>query len=195
MNNSKSLHEILLDVAARTQTLGFRSVTISDIKTVMRSLETASEKSSFQLMNADLIAGPKHIKFAAANAFKAFADRYNMSRTLPTEILRYASTCRQIKDAIKMLGVSASTKRVACVLIDFTKKDAEDFILSLQRICGGTSDNAVIEPSSKTKLNRLIRAYGITDEELYSQMQFAPNPSEAVVNAIIERMAILSIGK
>jgi KEOPS complex subunit Cgi121 len=69
-----------------------------------------------QALDADKIAGQKHIHFAVEKALSAFSEQRNIAKDAGVEIMRYASGERQIERALAM-GVSDRTKRVALILV------------------------------------------------------------------------------
>jgi KEOPS complex subunit Cgi121 len=68
-----------------------------------------------QALDADKIAGERHIRFAAEKALAAFSERRNIAKDAGMEIMRYASGERQIEKAL-FLRISDRTERIALVL-------------------------------------------------------------------------------
>jgi len=68
-----------------------------------------------QALDADKIAGERHIRFAAKKALAAFSEARNIAKDAGMEIMRYASGERQIERAL-FLRISDRTERMALVL-------------------------------------------------------------------------------
>jgi KEOPS complex subunit Cgi121 len=68
-----------------------------------------------QALDADKIAGERHIRFAAEKALAAFSEQRNIAKDAGMEIMRYASGERQIEKALFM-RISDRTERIALVL-------------------------------------------------------------------------------
>lgn len=107
-----------------------------------------------QIFDADMILGRDHIYSAVMHAKRAFDEKRNAARTLPVEILRYASGERQIGRALSKMGISEKTRRIAVLILGDC--DAEKIILSMN----ASRDDTVLEPAP-TKLKR----WGIKEKE------------------------------
>lgn len=70
-----------------------------------------------QLFDASALAGEEHLRSAAIHALRAMERGMGRTSSLAMEILLYASGRRQIRDALKLVGVSGRTRRIAAVLI------------------------------------------------------------------------------
>ena len=90
---------------------------ITDINKTLAELDKKVSSTVFQLFDADKIADQYHLYYAAANAYYAMKKGGNISNKLDVETLLYASTQNQISKAIKLIGVSEKTKRIAVVMI------------------------------------------------------------------------------
>lgn len=70
-----------------------------------------------QLLDAAAVASSDHLRSAAAHALRARERGTMRASSLGMETLLYAAGRRQIRDAMALLGISASTERLAAVLI------------------------------------------------------------------------------
>ncbi len=132
---------------------------MEDINQTLAELDKMTMGKIYQLFDADKITGPHHIYYAAANAYYAMENGSNISNRLDVETLLYASTQNQISKAIKLIGVSRFTKRVAVAVISETENDP---IAALIAGALGELDDKALE-SSQEKYVALKELYEITD--------------------------------
>jgi KEOPS complex subunit Cgi121 len=128
-----------------------------------------------QALDADKIAGERHIRFAAKKALAAFSDQRNIAKDAGMEIMRYASGERQIERALFM-RVSDRTERIALILIGSGSwPDASELsrIIEQDEQGGSFSAKAVIE------------AFNISSEELLAVGE------ERIEDLVIERVALV----
>ncbi|MEM3462742.1 MAG: KEOPS complex subunit Cgi121 [Candidatus Bathyarchaeia archaeon] len=156
----------------------------------LAAIRSASRSKHVQAFDADSIAGPEHLICAATNAVRGFRAK-PISKSLETELLLYASGQRQIDAAIGMVGLGPQTKKLAVVAIDEEKERLLESLKAIAEALGGRESDSVLSISSRDKLERIVKAFGISDGEMRGFI--GRDPSEAVKKAIIERSAILSI--
>ena len=131
-----------------------------------------------QALDADMIAGERHIRFAAEKALAAFSEARNIAKDAGMEIMRYASGERQIEKALFM-RISDRTERIALVLAGSGDKycwpDATELsrIIELDGQGGSFCAKAVKE------------AFNISSEELQAVGE------ERIEDLVIERVALV----
>ena len=128
-----------------------------------------------QALDADKIAGERHIRFAAKKALAAFSEARNIAKDAGMEIMRYASGERQIEKALFM-RISDRTERMALVLVGSgSLPDAAELsrIIELDGQGGSFCAKAVKE------------AFNITSEELGAVGE------ERIEDLVIERVALV----
>lgn len=167
---------------------GFRDVKIDDIDKVLKIIKVNSGNCQVQILDADYIAGFEHIFFSVLNALKAFEAGYNISRSVPIEILLFASGQDQIKRAIEILGVKETTRNIALVIIAEKRGEALFALNSIVSALGWNVDQKVIEITSE-KIQRIINAFKISPQELEASMR--GSLEDAIKNVVIERAALL----
>jgi len=173
---------------------GLRKANIRNLESLIATVQHLSEGAEVQLFDADRIASRRHLEFAALNALKAFQGDYNVSKSIAIEALRFASAQMQIGKAFKIVGLTSQTKNLAVLIISGDKKDTEKTIATVQRLIGGTPDDGVLEIDSEKKLKSLIDLFKISPQALKAQAR-GPDMREAVVNLIVEGMALLATGR
>lgn|GEM_PF-478231 len=183
---------------------------IKDAKDTIEKVEKISKvhDTSIQLFNADCIVGEIHIISAILHAKRAFEQNKNTSDNFMTEVLLYASGERQIRHAIKKIGIQESDDARVCILAyceeqnpketkdkdvndntkDTNAKDTkdriEDIIEIVIRTLGLERDDSLILPN-EYKLKHL----GCSEEELNAV------PKNRRYDLALEKVALVDIKK
>jgi len=169
---------------------GFRGLTIRDSEEFMKS--SFQEKNSdiwVQFFDADLIATWEHLYFAVLNALLAYRNKRNISKTVAMETMIYASAQRQIRKAITILGVKESCSNVAVVIIGDKPEIVQTSFSEIEKCLAAVADESVLELTEE-KTKNLCKAFGITEKELKA-IGAESNNEQAIVNLVIERMALM----
>jgi len=143
-----------------------------------------------QFFDADLIATWEHIYFAVLNALTAFVTKRNISRNVAMETMLYASAQRQIRKAIGFIGVKRGVANIAVVIIGSEADDLQAAVSAIKKQFGKEPDESVLE-MSECKAERLREAFRISNEEIKATGEKS-GLEQALVNLVIERMALLS---
>ena len=169
---------------------GFRNVKIENAEGFLKATRREQQGTAVQFFNAELVATWQHLYFAVLNALTAFRNKSNISKNIAVETMLYASAQRQIQKAIARAGVNRDSANVAVVIIG-ENPDAVKTALSLvsKRIGAEPDETVLALPNSKVQSIR--EAFGISDKELETVMAKG-NVQQALVNLVIERMALLA---
>ncbi|MFA5771136.1 MAG: KEOPS complex subunit Cgi121 [Thermoplasmata archaeon] len=153
---------------------------INDVDSILEKADTLSKKNmvEIQLMDADMICGRPHLLSAIEHAKRSFERRENTCTTLSKEILLYAAGERQIKNALKTIGIKKDTKRIAMIV---TGKCS---INALLRDMDFTMDNSVLDE----KIG-ILQKYGVSKKEADSVIK------SKIYDLILERVAMVDIIK
>jgi len=170
---------------------GFRNVGIEDAEEFVKVARKETPKSVWvQFFDAELVATWQHLYFAVLNALLAFRNERNISKSVAMEVILYASAQRQIRKAITLIGVKRASANVAVVIFG-DKPDAVKALLSVvSKRIGGEPDETVLQVSEE-KAHGIREAFGISEKELETVME-KNDGEQALVNLVIERMALLS---
>jgi tRNA threonylcarbamoyladenosine modification (KEOPS) complex Cgi121 subunit len=169
---------------------GFRGVSFELAEKFLKKLRAEnSETVDIQFFNADLIATREHLHFAALNALESFKSKTNISKSPAMETMLYAATENQIQRAIQKVGLNKTSKNVAAVILGKDKAQVELALMVVSSFFGVKPDESVLELTEQ-KQAAIKACYQITDTEI--QTVTKGNTSEAIVNLIIEREALLS---
>lgn len=148
------------------------------------------ENVDLQFFDAELIATKEHLYFAILNALQAFQNKTNISKSLAMEALLYASAQRQIQRAIQRCGIKPETTSMAVIIIGQYPTQLKTMLGAISTCVGVEPDETVLEISS-FKEHKIMETFQITDQELTSVMKNG-NRAEAVVNLVIEQVALLA---
>jgi KEOPS complex subunit Cgi121 len=156
---------------------------IKNTEVFLEKIKSFSEENNVEIavLDAEKVFGKEHLISAVEHTLRAFERKRNISNSLTTEILVYASCERQIKSAIEKMGIKDGCRRVAIVVIDkgeggMRKSEKLLSFLHLRR------NNSVLENDVNA-----LKDFGITENEINS----AHNPKDL----ILERIALLDVRK
>jgi KEOPS complex subunit Cgi121 len=170
---------------------GFSNVKIENAEEFVKTARKEMPQSVWvQFFDAELVATWQHLYFAVLNALLAFENGRSISKSVVMDILLYASAQRQIRKALQLIGVKCDSANVAIVIIGETANSVQAVLSSVSRRIGAEPDEKVLEVS-KEKLRSIHEAFEITEKELETVME-KRDAKEALVNLVIERMALLS---
>ena len=115
---------------------------------VERALEIIKKHDSeAQILNATRVCGREHLEVAYEHARRAFQEGRNKSRSIGMETMLYASTKRQIKEAIEFMGARVEGE-YAFIFFNLDEKKAVEIVKEL----GLEVDDKVLEPSMEKLL-------------------------------------------
>jgi len=169
---------------------GFEDVQIKHIDGFFKATRNKTTGACLQFFDASLIGGLDHLRFAALNALNAFKNRANISSSLSMETLLYASAQRQIKEAVRLIGIKPSTSRVAVLVLAETQKQASSVLKGVSELLGGQRDDSVVDLADY-KVADLKRLFKISNVELEAKTERKGAEKQALTDLIIEHMALL----
>lgn len=153
---------------------------IEDIEMFLRKIkeERKSKDTVILALDADKLAGEKHLKFAIEKAMNSFKTGRNIAKDPGKEIMLYAAGTRQINRAMK-IGVHNGKNNIALVGI------GNDIDLSVFDEI--TSGNVLKYDQSKNRV--LMDFFNITDEEIKAV------GVDKVPELVLERVALVDVMK
>ena len=164
--------------------IGVKSVEFSDVDALLSKVRSISNRTQFQLFNADLISSWKHLYYAAVNAINSFNSGAGISRSLSLETLLYASCQNQISGAFDVLGIKPGHGNIAVLVIGKKNEKLSTVLHTISDLLG-TEDDTVMEYSGAKK-STLMTVYGVSETELESIQR-----DDALTWLIVERGALL----
>jgi tRNA threonylcarbamoyladenosine modification (KEOPS) complex Cgi121 subunit len=171
---------------------GFKNVKVADVNRFFSQVKKLAGKACVQFFDADSIADFDHLRFATIDALTAFKNKLNISNSVAMETLLYASAQHQIKDSLKLLGISSKSTRVAVLILTETEEQASTVLDSVSELLPGKRDDSVIEFTDE-KVSRIRRLFGISQLEVEAQTKRKRGEKEALTDLVIEHMALLAV--
>jgi tRNA threonylcarbamoyladenosine modification (KEOPS) complex Cgi121 subunit len=171
---------------------GFRNVQVTDVNRFFSEVKKRADKPCVQFFDADSIAGFDHLRFAAINALTAFKNKLNISNSLAMETLLYASAQHQIKNSLRLLGISPKSTRVAVLILTETEEQASTVLDSVSEPLRGKRDDSVVEFTDE-KISRIKRLFGISQLEVEARTRRKGGEKEVLTDLVIEHMALLAV--
>jgi len=110
------------------------------------------------------------------------------------ETLLYASAQHQIKDALKLLGIKPKSSRVAVLVLAETQNQVSSILGSVSGLLQGEQDDSVVEFSNE-KVDGLKRLFQISELELEAKTERKGAEKEALLDLVIEHMALLATAR
>ncbi|WGI17357.1 KEOPS complex subunit Cgi121 [Methanonatronarchaeum sp. AMET-Sl] len=154
---------------------------IEDLDVFLKSLNSCGGDGAIQAVNADIIAGEKHLKHAAEKAIRSWHNE-PISKSLSMEMLLYIVGERQIDKAIEKAGVGEGKQKVGFVGIGDIDWE------SLKQKLDLNIDNSLLE-YKKEKINKIKEIYNISEEELRAI------GSDKIPLLVLERVTLLDTKK
>lgn len=170
---------------------GFGNVKIKDVNAFFKRVRREAKETHVQFFDAKLIASQQHLYFAALNALRAFEKKRNISSGLAVEVLLYASAQRQIKKAVDMLGIKPNSSQVAVLILAENKQGVDAVLQTVSRLISGERDDNVLELTDE-KFEGIKRLFGVSDLEIEAKLRGEGLEKEALVNLVIEHVALLA---
>jgi len=172
-------------------TAGFRNVVIRDVNHLFNLVREKAPEVEIQFFDPRLIAGWEHLYFAALNALKAFESKLNISNSLAIETLLYACAQRQISKAIDLLGIKPESSQIAVLVIAQTPREVNSGLETVSKLVSGERDDSILELTDE-KTEGIKRLFAISDLEMESKLKRKGLEREALVDLVIEHVALLA---
>ena len=165
------------------------------IEDVLRSMQEKFPDISVQLVDLDKVAGSRYLLLATFNALKSFRSKQPIARSLSMEILLYVAANRQIDEALKNVGVTAKTRKVAAIIVSKSREQVLNAAGALREILKKEESDQLVDEWDKERIEHVRSALGIGDKEIRATLRKNEDPAKAVERLAIERSAMLTIKK
>jgi KEOPS complex subunit Cgi121 len=164
------------------------AVRIEDLPGFLKTINTiASEnKVTIQGLNADLIAGERHLHFAVGKALRALASGSNVAKDPGIEIMRYAAGERQIERSFS-IGLHEDKNNAVFVLLG----NMDNLLPAFSELQKLVDEKPCSELLAYSYLKRkgILSLFRITDEEIEASGE------EHIPELVIERVALANFVK
>ncbi|MGD0643700.1 MAG: KEOPS complex subunit Cgi121 [Candidatus Bathyarchaeia archaeon] len=185
------MQHCLEEYAKYAEITGYKNIKFAQAETFLKTNRKETKQNiDIQFFDARLIATYEHLYFAILNALQAFQNKTNISKSLAMETMLYASAQRQIQKAIQRCGIKPETTSMAVIIIVENPTELKAVLQAVTACVGVEPDERVLEMSI-VKEKKIKETFQITDEELKIVMK-NENREEAIVNLVIERVALLA---
>jgi tRNA threonylcarbamoyladenosine modification (KEOPS) complex Cgi121 subunit len=166
-----------------------------NVEIILRTLQGSYPNASVQLVDLDRVAGSRFLLLATVNALRSFGSKQPISKTLGMEMLLYISGSRQISEAIKLVGTTPATKRIAALVVGTSKKDVNGSAQLITKLLNKENRDEMVDQWSDERLKNVRAVYDIGSKELQATVRKGEGSAKAVEHLAIERSALLAIKK
>jgi len=150
---------------------------------------------SLQLVDLDKVPGERYLRLASINALKSFSSKQPIARTLAMELLVYLAGERQIAVALKQVGVSPQTRRVAVIGVGASNDRVSILANSLTELLGQTNDDRLLNEWSEARVQNVRSGFDIGNKELKAVRKKGEPVTMAMERLAIERSAMVAASK
>jgi len=176
------------DTALHVSVTGARGVEVRDVDATLDEVRQLAGNATFQLFDADTVAGWRHLFHAAVNAIYAIQNGLAVSKSVDVETILYASCQDQISKAFTLMGLSPEVKNVGVLVISRDSSEAEGLAAEITQHLG-TPDDEVLDVTPE-KFERLKDVFDVGDDPLAA---VGGDPYEALTSLIVEKGALLPL--
>lgn len=169
---------------------GYRGIKFEVAEAYLKAHRMQTHVVAVQFFDADLVATPRHLYFAALNALQAFKGKTNISKTVAMETMLYASAQRQIQKAIARSGIKPNTQNMAVLIIGEQQQTVELALAAVSACAGKAPDDRVLDMNS-AKLKSIKKGFDIGESEV-EVVRKGDDGVVAVADLVIERVALLA---
>ncbi|MEA3202854.1 MAG: hypothetical protein QOI63_520 [Thermoplasmata archaeon] len=128
------------------------------LEDILFAAQKSGRIAPLQVVRADRVVGPDHVRSAAMHAHRAFNEGRAQAATLEVEFLRYLAGERQIRKALAKMGLPEACEAAVVVGLGDKRADAvRHFVHSL----GLREDDGLVRADPER-----LRGFGITDAQL-----------------------------
>lgn len=160
-------------------------VQIKDLREFLKTLNKISSANNvtIQALDADKIAGERHVRFAVKKATDAMEAHTNVANDLGVEIMRYAAGERQIEKAFS-IGLHEGENSAVFVIVGEEQSLSLAVIALLEII-----DEKPLLDYSVSKQESIISQFNITESEIEAVGE------NKIPELVIERVALVDVLK
>ncbi|MBC7120085.1 MAG: hypothetical protein H5T33_00670 [Candidatus Methanosuratus sp.] len=146
-----------------------------------------SQSPSLQIIDARFVAGGAHLFSAAILARRSWEAGENVSRIPANEVLLYASSRRQIREAIDFIGVKEGSGGWVAVAVCENEDQVE--CLRQDLLAAGSEDDSLIDLDD-SKCQQVADKFGISEEEILFTIPLVRSRANAVSSLVVEKVCL-----
>lgn len=163
------------------------------VERVLQSLQGMCPDVSIQLVDLEKVAGSRYLFLATYNALKSFRSKQPIARSLGMEILLYAAGNRQIGAALKNVGVTPETRKVAAIAVGKSRVQVLESAAALRDVLKKEESDDLVDKWDQNRIKRVRSAFGIGDKEIEALRHNNEDAVKALEHLAIERSAMLAV--
>jgi len=149
---------------------------------------------SIQVVDLDRVPGHHYLTLAVVNAIHSFRSNHPIGKTLGIELLLYIAGERQITEALKRVGVTPETRRVAVVAVG-TPDELSAMPSFLNDLLEGICDDHLLDEWSQTRIENVRSGFKIGEKELRAIARKEEPVTVSIERLAIERSALVAAKK
>jgi len=165
------------------------------VERVLQSIQGKYPDVSIQLVDLDNVAGSRYLFLATYNALKSFRSKQPIARSLRMEILLYAAGNRQIGEALKNVGITPETRKVAAIAVGKSRGQVLESAAGLSAILKKEESDDLVDRWDQDRIKRVRSVFGIGDKEIRALRHKNENVVKMLERLAIERSAVLAVKK
>jgi KEOPS complex subunit Cgi121 len=165
------------------------------VERVLQSIQGKYPDVSIQLVDLDNVAGSRYLFLATYNALKSFRSKQPIARSLGMEILLYAAGKRQIGEALKNVGITSATRKIATIAVGKSRVQVLESAAALRDILKKEESDDLVDKWDQDRIRRVRCVFGIGDKEIEALRHKNEDAVKALEHLAIERSAMLAIKK
>jgi len=167
----------------------------AQLRTPEDLFRSAAEKCpgvSIQLVDLDRVPGQRYLKLATVNAAKSFRSKQPITKTLAMELLLYISAEKQIVRALKRIGITAETRRIAALAVGPRRDEVLAAAKFLATTLGRESEDRLLDEWPRQRIKNVRSSFDIGERELEAIIQDNEAEPKTVERLAVERSAMLA---
>jgi KEOPS complex subunit Cgi121 len=168
---------------------------LDGVERVLQSFQGEHPDVSLQLVDLDKVAGSRYLFLATYNALKSFRSKQPIAHSLGMEILLYAAGNRQIDEALKNVGITPVTRRVAAIAVGTSRVQVLESAEALRDILKKEESDELLDKWDQDRIKRVRSVFGIGNKEVKALRHRNEKAVKALEHLAIERSAMLAIKK
>lgn len=165
------------------------------VERVLQSVQEKHPDVTIQLVDLNKVAGSRYLFLATYNALRSFRSKQPIARSLGMEILLYAAGNRQIGEALKNVGVTPQTRKVAAIAVGKSRTQVLESAAVLRDILKKEESDDLVDKWDQDRIKHVRSVFEIADKEIKALRHKNENAVKALEHLAIERSAMLAIKK
>ena len=140
----------------------------------------------------DKVPGQHYLTLAAVNAIKSFRSKQPIAKTLGMELLVYVSGEKQIGVALKRVGVTHQTRRIAVLAVGESTDQLAGIRTFLVETLGEESNDQLLDDWPKSRVDNVRSGFDIGEKEIKAVIRKKEPVTATLDRLAVERSAMLA---